>query len=628
VPPRRLRGRLALAGGGLLLVLAVGGGLLRWRATRAAARPAPIVQEDPEETRLRRAVEATPNDATARLELGRYYEGHHRPFEAMWEYAEARQLVPANAELPIRLAAALQTGEAVDVAAPQLEETLRARPADLPLRQSLADLYLTMAEPQRARAVMEARRDAVWRDADAVVTLGRMLQASGEGAGAATAFQRSIALGKGGHEAWYRLGRLYLSQGQSAKARDALFHAMVALPSSPAYPFYAGMAYLQQGGPKDTQQAISFFKDTLALSPQYAPAHYQTGVALERMGQRHEAISQYSIAVMTDPGYPEPNQALGRCLTSEGNARDAHHYLGRYYDIKDRPADAVREFRAMETAAPTSTQPALLVGQVYVRTQQSEAAMAATEAALRRHPDDVQLMERLAILKINRGDRPAARRLLHRWLELKPNASRACWLLGRCEFGELKYAEGVAWLEKAIARQPNNPHYLAFLGAGMLRMGTPESRERAVQVLSQAVTLYPNDGDYQDLYGQALQRVGRYEEARRHFLQALNVNPSRVASYTPLSQLAWRLKRPGPAALLPSVTRSVQRRVTEENLLWRHVWEQPEDAAGRLKLARFFCRTGHLTRARDQLEQLLAQKPDWPDARQLATTVQRALEVQ
>ena len=132
----------------------------------------------------------------------------------------------------------------------------------------------------------------------------------------------------------------------------------------------------------------------------------------------------------------------------------------------------------------------------------------------------MQLLERLAALKIQRGDRPYARRLLHHWLDLSPKASRPCWLLGRCDYGDLKYAEGIAWEEKALRRQPKNPDYLAFLGGGLLKLGTPGSLERAAQVLSQAVALAASNAEFRDLYGQALQRLGRYEEARRQFSQA------------------------------------------------------------------------------------------------------------
>jgi hypothetical protein len=88
--------------------------------------------------------------------------------------------------------------------------------------------------------------------------------------------------------------------------------------------------------------------------------------------------------------------------------------------------------------------------------------------------------------------------------------------------------------------------------------------------------------------------------------------------------LAWRLNRPAPAAFYPEVIRAMQQRFGEESLLWTRVWRHPEDAEAHLKLARFLCRTADLTKARRQLEQALALRPDWPEARQLLTTVQRS----
>jgi tetratricopeptide (TPR) repeat protein len=604
-------------------------GVWRWRAPAPPAKPSvALPREDPTETRFLAAVESAPDDARARMELGSYYEAHDRPFEAMWEYAEVGRLAPSSPDLSLRVAAVLRAGQLIDLATARLVALLRARPGDLTARRQLAEIDLATAQPERARLLMEAQRATLWQDPDAVVALARAREAAGDDTGAVAALRRSITLEYGNHEAWQRLGRLLLRLGRSAAARDAFLHAMAANRSRPEYPFYVGMTYLKQQGPGDPERALSYFREALALRPRYAPAHYYSGVAMERLGRPGQATMHYSYAILADPNYPEAHLALGRALGSAGNLQESHRTLGRYYDIKDRPSDALREFRQMSDETRSTGQPALLMSQVYIRTQQERQAAAVTEAALQRLPDNAQLLERLAVLKINRGDRPYARRLLHRWLKLQPESSRPYWLLGRCEFGDLKFREGIDWLETALAREPRNPHYLGFLGAGLLRLGTPESRQRAVEVLQQAVALSPDDADYRDLYGQALQRIGQYDAARRQFLKTLNADPSRIAVYTPVSQLAWRLKRAGPAAFLPPVIRSVQQRVSEEKLLWPRVWDHPGDAVGRLKLARFFCRTAQLDHARDQLEQILRQRPDWPEARHLMTTVQRSLDVQ
>src|SRR5262249_13029651 len=198
---------------------------------------------------------------------------------------------------------------------------------ELARRGRLAEIYLSMAEPGRARAVMEERRAAAWQDVNAAIVLGRALQATGDIAGAAAAFRRSLALQPQQAEGWYRLGRLALAQGRTEEARDALFHALVVSRTYPGCAFYTGMTYLQQNRPGDLDRAISFFKDALALNGNDAPAQYQYGAALERSDRRKEALPRYSMAILADMLYPEPNLALGRGMLATGDARDGHRYL-------------------------------------------------------------------------------------------------------------------------------------------------------------------------------------------------------------------------------------------------------------------------------------------------------------
>jgi tetratricopeptide (TPR) repeat protein len=611
-----------------LIMLGLGLMATRFRTSARPASPAAPATPpaDAEELRLTRAVESTPEDAAARVALGSYYEGRNRPFEAMWEYAEARRLVPTDAAVAVRTAAVLRDGGILDRARAELLEVTKARP-ELDALRRLADLYLACAEPEAARDALEARRGSVWSDVAATITLGRARRAAGDEEGALAAFQRALTLDRNSSEAWYRLGRVHLAARRYAEARDGFFHAMVSDPARPEYRLYAGISYLEQAEPGDMDRAISFFQEALAKQPRYGPAHYSYGKALERQGKRLEATTQYSYAILADTSYAEPNLALGRALIAAGDPAEGHRYLGRYYDLKDRPADAVREFRIVQAAAPKSAQASLLLGQVYIRTQQNAEAVSTTEAALKKLPDDPQILERLAVLKINRGDRPYARRLLSHWLKLNPKAASAYWLLGRCEMGDIQFAKAVTYLEKAIALEPKNAHFYGFLGGALARMTTPGSRERAAEALAQAVALAPENAEYRDLYGQTLTKLGRLEEARKQFLRALNADPLRISCFTPVTQLAWRLKRPGPGAFFPTVTRAVQQRLSEESLLWPHVWQHPEDAVGRVKLARFFCRHADLIRARDQLEQAVAQRPDLREARELLARVQRSLEV-
>ncbi len=190
----------------------------------------------------------------------------------------------------------------------------------------------------------------------------------------------------------------------------------------------------------------------------------------------------------------------------------------------------------------------------------------------------------------------------------------------------MKYPEAIDWLQKAVAREPFNGNYLAFLGGALLKQATPTNQARAIDELAKAVAQEPDNAEYRDLYAQSLQRLGRYDEARRQYMQALDTDPYRISCYSPLADLAWRLHRPGVAGFFPPVIRAVQQRLSEEVSLWRRVWDHPEDAAAHLKLAQFLCRTADLTKARYQLEQALELRPDAPGARQFLAAVRRSQE--
>src|SRR5207244_12643190 len=125
-----------------------------------------------------------------------------------------------------------------------------------------------------------------------------------------------------------------------------------------------------------------------------APAACQYGIAHDRQGTRTEARSRYPFAILADTQCAEPNLPLARGLAAEGQMRDSHRYMARYYDLIDRPEEAVREFEQM--GKPDSSQVALMAGQVLMRTRQEAKAVEISEAALKKEPNNVALLERLA----------------------------------------------------------------------------------------------------------------------------------------------------------------------------------------------------------------------------------------
>jgi tetratricopeptide (TPR) repeat protein len=127
--------------------------------------------------------------------------------------------------------------------------------------------------------------------------------------------------------------------------------------------------------------------------------------------------------------------------------------------------------------------------------------------------------------------------------------------------------------------------------------------------------------------GIALMRSGRLEEAQRHLLRSLDLDPNRGDTYGTVVQLAHRLRQPGAVALFAPLVREVESRLREEMTLWRRTWDHPDDPGGYLALARFLIRMADLRRAESQLEQALELRPGWREAEEELARVRRLLAV-
>jgi tetratricopeptide (TPR) repeat protein len=60
------------------------------------------------------------------------------------------------------------------------------------------------------------------------------------------------------------------------------------------------------------QDAIGHYEQALRIKPDYAHAHYNLGVALEKLGRTQEAIQHYEQALRIKPDFTQAHSALAR----------------------------------------------------------------------------------------------------------------------------------------------------------------------------------------------------------------------------------------------------------------------------------------------------------------------------
>jgi tetratricopeptide (TPR) repeat protein len=113
----------------------------------------------------------------------------------------------------------------------------------------------------------------------------------------------------------------------------------------------------------ETDKAIAFYWQSLAIFPYYALTHSNLGVSLEAKGQTDEAISEYKIALALDPALLAPHLKLGEALSQQGDMDEAiaqyqmalaidpasaraHNNLGAALFRKGDVAEAVEHYKA------------------------------------------------------------------------------------------------------------------------------------------------------------------------------------------------------------------------------------------------------------------------------------------
>jgi cytochrome c-type biogenesis protein CcmH/NrfG len=577
-----------------------------------------------EQTRLRALATAQADDPVPGRELGDYYLREARPFGALWAYSLALKARPEELASTVGLAQALEKAHFREQAIERLRAVVARERAHAEAVPQLAFLYLRTGRTEAALRLLQQAGEPFLSRPEGRVLEGRIREALGDPAGAERAYRRALGHEAGDVHAWRRLGLLALSQNRTADARQALERAYSLDPLEPRTLVDLGRILAQSGRPSDRQAAIQLFRAAIKPGP-YAPAYYHSSRMLAREGDLKQAEEGFRLAIAADREFADAYWELARLLDRTGRRAEAHLQRGIYYSIKDLRDASRREYLAMAAADPSRPDGLLMASQSLFNMMQRKRSADMARRAWAAHPGNPQARERLAASLIVAKNWDASEKVCREWLQEEPNAVPPLWMLGRIASDRRRHDEAIRYYEQALAIQPENAEILEALGSVLLNAPGPERLPRAVEALSRAVTLAPQKAKARYWLGLALMQSGRPEEALRQLLRSLDLDPHSGETYNVVVQLARRLRQPGAVALFGPLVRSVEGRLREELLLWRHTWDRPEDPNGYLTLARFLIRTADLQKAESQLEHALLLRPRWPEAAAELARVRRLL---
>ena len=256
--------------------------------------------------RARALVAAAPEDPDRVFTLG-LAESEQDVAAATTTFRRVLQIEPKHTLARYNLALVLKRADRLPEAIEALQRALEIEPRPEAL-YTLGVIYWQQGDTERAA---RALRDAVAADAryaDAHYTLGAVLAARNDWRGAADALRRAIALRPNLPGAHYSLARVLQQSGEAA-AGAAEFEEAERLRRRAQAEQEAGVwtavgsRTLESG---DLTGALDQFRRATAVFDGYAPAHFQMGLVLRRLGQPEAADAAFHRAAQLNPGLVAP----------------------------------------------------------------------------------------------------------------------------------------------------------------------------------------------------------------------------------------------------------------------------------------------------------------------------------
>jgi tetratricopeptide (TPR) repeat protein len=216
---------------------------------------------------FRRALEIDPRHALARYNLALALNRTDRTTEAIDEMKKALAIDP-RAETHYKLGVMYSHQGEFDAALRELKAAIAADPSSADAHAALGSVFRARQDWENAERELR-RAIALKSDPATHYALAQVLRQRGDSAGATAALAEAERL------------RHQREQDQQASALTSV-----------------GTAKFDAG---DFAGALELFRRAVAASDQYAPAHYQMGRTLQRLGRDGEAKDAFARAAALNP---------------------------------------------------------------------------------------------------------------------------------------------------------------------------------------------------------------------------------------------------------------------------------------------------------------------------------------
>lgn len=264
-----------------------------------------------------------------------------------------------------------------------------------------------------------------------------------------------------------------------------------------------------------TRLVSQLFRAADDLAPTDIPP-YPQAQALWLEGRQEEARALLESILAAQPSHPEANNLYGVSLLNAGDT-----------------AEARAHFEQALAAKPDFPAPHNNLGNIHLAEGEFEEAAHCYRAALAHNPDYVEALTNLGAVHNLLGNSVAAEPYCRRAVELAPGFAGAHCNLGNVLLSQDRGGEAIACYREALKLSPGLPEALINLALVLQDSGYLPG---ALDYYKKQVQRRPHDFLPHVRIAQALQVMGRWDEAAEQLERALELKPDSIEALAILSE--------------------------------------------------------------------------------------------
>lgn len=425
--------------------------------------------------------------------------------KARVEFQNALQISPKDSRARLDMALVAEKLGNPREAAQFYQAVIDVDPGNVRARARLAKLYLFSGAPEQALELIKPALEKHPDDADLLTARAAARVQQGHGAEALADSERAVRLAPANEDAVAVLAGIYQSQGDTAKAQALLEQAVRRIPDTVDLRLVLAQIYLKQSRRADAEAELV---KIVALRPADKAARV-------RLAQFYAQTNQPDAAERT----------LRQAIKDLPDERDLKLSLVDFLAARRGRDAAEKELKSMIAAAPGDNDMQFALAKFHQEGKdfaKAEAVYRGLIAKEQQNPAGLVARDRLAALRLQQGDAPGALALVNEVLAKSPRDDDALLIRGTIALGKNDPRGAIADLRAVLRDQPNAEGVLRALARAHLANGEPAVAE---ETMRHAVEANPKNAQLRLDFAKLLAQLGKPDQAKAVVAELVKEKP-------------------------------------------------------------------------------------------------------